>query len=386
MTTLSPLMAAQLADAVYGIRTTDNIMEGVTKQSGGPTATSLNDSFNLAGGTVGHGTSGNVITSKSGFALVAKGKSNKFKGETVVMTRGTQTTADWVSNATTGVSPGPFGLGVHTGFNRIYKSVIDQILPEVPTSGTVHVVGHSLGGALANLIAARLSGVGEREIKLYTFGSPRVGLPPFSLQLQHRIGRENIHRVYSVADPVPMVPIYPFIHTPYSEDGIRVGSSAGLVSIDAHLMPTSYLIHTARLNSWAGLKSASRDIVNFRNIDEVLTMAGQQTSIPGGSWVLWALGKALQFILDIAITRLGISVMVYATVIDTVAQILVQAARLSAELGSKIMWFMEVAFKWAGKTVYQGAKLTAEFLGWALKLLLTPIGLLAARALYRVIT
>lgn len=383
MTTLSPLAAAQLAHAVYGIRTTDDVMRGVTQQLGGGGATQMAKSWNLEGGTVAHGTSGNVITEQSGFGLVLKGQSGRFENETVVVTRGTQTTADWVSNATTGVSPGPFGLGVHTGFNRIYKSVIEQVLPQVPSRGVVHVVGHSLGGSLANLIAARLSSSGERSLRLYTFGSPRVGLPPFSGLLQQRIGSENMYRVYSIADPVPMVPIYPFVHAPVTKDGIRVGNTTGLLSIDAHLMPTSYLIHTKNNNSWAGLQAASQDIYNLRRIDDLLKMAGNHSPIPGSSSVLWMLGKALQAIVDFAILKIGIKVMVFATVADTIAQLLVHAARLGREIGSRIKWFIEKALAWAGKGVVKGVEVTAKFLAWVIKLMLAPIGSLAARALDR---
>lgn len=375
-------MAARLAHAVYGIRTTDNILQGVTEQLGGGTTTQVGQSWDIAGGTVAHGVSGNVITERSGFGLVMSGQ-GQFAGETVVITRGTQTTADWVSNATTGVSPGPFGLGVHTGFNRIYKSVIDQVQPQVPARGTIHVVGHSLGGALANLIAAKLSSSGERAIQLYTFGSPRVGLPPFSGLLQKRIGTDNMYRVYSVADPVPMVPIYPFVHTPVTAGGIRVGNTTGLLSIDAHLMPTSYLIHTRNNNSWAGLKAASQDVYNLRKVDEMLALAGKHSSIPGSSMALWALGKALQAIINVAVTAIGIGVTTVATAVDMVAQLLVNAARLSREIGSRILSFIKTAMKWAGKTIVKGAEVTAKFLAWVIKLMLAPIASLAGRALDR---
>ncbi len=382
MATLSPLMAAQLAHAVYGIRTTDNVLQGVTEQLGGGTTNQMGQSWDIGGGSVSHGVSGNVITERSGFGLVMSGQ-GQFAGETVVITRGTQTTADWISNATTGVSPGPFGLGVHTGFNRIYKSVIEQIQPRVPERGTVHVVGHSLGGALANLIAARLSSSGERDLRLYTFGSPRVGLPPFSGVLQKRIGSDNMYRVFSIADPVPMVPIYPFVHTPVTAGGIRVGNTTGLLSIDAHLMPTSYLVHTRNNNSWTGLKAASKEVYNLRKVDELLALAGKNSSIPGSTWTLWALGKALQAIINIAVTTLGIGVTGVATAVDMVAQLLVNAARLSREIGSRILTFIKTAMKWAGKTVVKGAEVTAKFLSWVIQLMLSPIASLAGRALDR---
>ncbi|WP_370263324.1 hypothetical protein [Limnobacter sp.] len=47
-------------------------------------------------------------------------------------------------------------------------------------------MGHSLGGALANLNAAVLNDMGF-DVHLYTIGAPRVGLLPFANDLIQRI-------------------------------------------------------------------------------------------------------------------------------------------------------------------------------------------------------
>lgn len=387
MTNLTPELAAQLADAVYGIRLTDNVIEGVANRIGGTKTRALADLVDLEGADVAHGTAGNVITARTGFGLVMRGHGGSAANSTVVVARGTHFSSmtDWLTNATTGYAVGPTGLGVHAGFNRTFKSMSKDIFPKLPDTGTVHVVGHSLGGALANLIAAKLSG-GAHNVKLYTFGSPRVGLAPFSAQLQSRLKPENIHRVYAVADPVPMVPIYPFAHAPLSQAGIRVGNSTGLISVGAHSMQDNYIKLMQANNSWAGLRTAGREVQNYRRVDEWLELAGKRSSIPGSTWTLWALGKALQALVDFAILNIGITVMVAATAIDTIAQLLVHAARLARDVSRKIMRFIELAMKWAGKTVVRGAEVTAQFLAWVIRLMLAPIGSLAARALERLLS
>ena len=63
----------------------------------------------------------------------------------------------------------------------------------------IFITGHSLGGALATLGAAYLSGWGPAAC--YTFGAPRGGNKGFSSSLQ-----TPVYRVVNPGDPVPHVP------------------------------------------------------------------------------------------------------------------------------------------------------------------------------------
>lgn len=70
----------------------------------------------------------------------------------------------------------------------------------------LNVVGHSLGGALANVFASILMVVfPHAEIHLTTFGAPRVGSPQYvKLLSEHK----NMHilRIVAGVDVVTMVP------------------------------------------------------------------------------------------------------------------------------------------------------------------------------------
>ncbi|WIA34286.1 hypothetical protein OEZ86_012626 [Tetradesmus obliquus] len=81
---------------------------------------------------------------------------------------------------------------------------------------TVYVVGHSRGGALASVFAAKLlalqasgglptySGAAVDQIKLYTFGSPRAGDTYFAAYLENRMSER--YRVVTRYDAVPTEP------------------------------------------------------------------------------------------------------------------------------------------------------------------------------------
>ena len=42
---------------------------------------------------------------------------------------------------------------VHTGFDESYRSVRDEVLEELENEFSIRLIGHSLGGALATLLA-----------------------------------------------------------------------------------------------------------------------------------------------------------------------------------------------------------------------------------------
>ena len=78
----------------------------------------------------------------------------------------------------------PWAL-VHNGFYKAYNDVSSNIKDYVTNLFQTHkfaqpsilVTGHSLGAALATLCAADLkrNGLTGKGMKLYNFGSPRVG-------------------------------------------------------------------------------------------------------------------------------------------------------------------------------------------------------------------
>ncbi len=89
-------------------------------------------------------------------------------------------------------------------------------------------------------------------VKLYTFGAPRAGLWRFAKRFTTKVGTSNIHRVYHATDPVPMIPIYPFLHAPLPGLGHYLASSESIVSAAAHDM--GMYIKSVGESSWESLQ------------------------------------------------------------------------------------------------------------------------------------
>lgn len=111
---------------------------------------------------------------------------------------------------------------VHSGFLSAYDSVRTRIisliklaigyiddLAEPPFKWHVYVTGHSLGGALATLLALELSSSqlamhGAVSVTMYNFGSPRVGNKKFAEYYNEKV--KDSWRVVNHRDIIPTVP------------------------------------------------------------------------------------------------------------------------------------------------------------------------------------
>lgn len=109
-------------------------------------------------------------------------------------------------------SSGVSGARVHTGFNEAYQKQASTITEKVTRlmnryrTYTLVVTGHSLGGAFATLCAIDLyeKNVTSRNIRLWTYGSPRVGNDVFASYVQRAL--PEYYRVVNENDVVPHVP------------------------------------------------------------------------------------------------------------------------------------------------------------------------------------
>jgi hypothetical protein len=117
----------------------------------------------------------------------------------ILVFRGTDSKRDYVTDMECGILPrGKNEAGVHKGFRKALDSVWDEIEKELSQLiCPIFYTGHSLGGALATLAAARFA---PRAV--YTFGSPRVGNEAFASSLQD----VPIHRVVDNKDAAALLP------------------------------------------------------------------------------------------------------------------------------------------------------------------------------------
>lgn len=126
------------------------------------------------------------------------------------------------------------GCKVHKGFLQSFQSVKDRILALVQLHTTahpgvpVHVTGHSLGAALAELAALALAENGTPADEVLTFGCPRLGNSAFADYFKSKITVAHF-RVTHNADPVPHLPpeSFGFHHAPTEVRGCRRCSRSG---------------------------------------------------------------------------------------------------------------------------------------------------------------
>ncbi|KAJ7176008.1 alpha beta-hydrolase [Mycena filopes] len=106
----------------------------------------------------------------------------------------------------------PDGIEIHSGFRDEHALTADEIRTEVQrliatkNATQVTVIGHSLGGALAELDALSLRLILDPAVGVnaVTFGTPRVGTPDFVSFFDSKV--TDFKRVNNQKDLVPTVP------------------------------------------------------------------------------------------------------------------------------------------------------------------------------------
>ncbi len=377
MSPLPPRLAADLANGVYGVREESDVRQAFINRQAGRALSYLDvDAANISTGRTG----GRFFNRETPFALTAPLTGNR-AGEWVVCVRGTATRHDWLTDLTGALDRGPTGHGVHAGFARTFNSVTQSIHEALrgANPSTIHVTGHSLGGAVANLVAADLDQGRVANIQLYTFGAPRVGFSDFSSYLTQRLGADHIHRVYNVSDVIPMVPLFPFWHAPSDEGGYRISDTGWALSIPAHFM-TRYT-PAVEDHSWSSLASLTPGVESRLSVDYWIGIAKDNVSFPGSSLAFYALGKAIGALMNFIKATLGFAMLGAATLLDQLAAFLHRAATMSVEVSERLVSILAIAMKFAGRAMESGANLTMSFVSWVLRMLMQPIVAIASGAL-----
>ena len=123
--------------------------------------------------------------------------------------RGTSNIGQWIRDARITPVPHPWGT-VHAGFkaglNEVDEALQDfeQAINEAGASKRIWITGHSLGGALSVLAAARLKMQGINP-SIYTFGQPRMGLADFRDRFNSELP-DRLWRVINQSDIVARIP------------------------------------------------------------------------------------------------------------------------------------------------------------------------------------
>jgi len=146
--------------------------------------------------------------------------------------RGSRNIANWITNLTASLVPTQVGGQqgrVHKGFQDAYLMVRDELHAKVLnclTEGKIKqghpplilVSGHSLGAALATLVAYDFACIFKEEVRAITWGGPRVGDSHFVASYQAAV--RATARFVMKADVVPRLPSNPLDS---NDDGAVLG-------------------------------------------------------------------------------------------------------------------------------------------------------------------
>jgi triacylglycerol lipase len=94
------------------------------------------------------------------------------------------------------------GIKLHEGFSQAASKIYQDIQPQLDKSIKVHLTGHSLGGAVAVILAMYLEHDGFDVGNVITFGQPKVT----NIAGSRQYANLNLLRVVTPRDLVPLVP------------------------------------------------------------------------------------------------------------------------------------------------------------------------------------
>ena len=128
-------------------------------------------------------------------------------GITIIVIRGTDNTANVLSDIDIRmIKDDVLDIYLHKGFRDASTTIIQEVDKYYQLEHTVHVTGHSLGGAIAQIIGMWLHRRGY-NVQIFSYGSPKVSSQVLS-------GGQPTHwRVVRRSDPVTFSPTYPYLHT-----------------------------------------------------------------------------------------------------------------------------------------------------------------------------
>lgn len=381
---------------VAGVETCFNIHNRVLGQGNvGTNIKDVNPSLQSTGlktanlGRIHSAQTGIHTTSGFGYTLTYQ---SPVKRHIIIATRGTRPELKGNPDLLTDMRCGgtlfeDFGP-VHVGFKKTYDSILPSIkrdIGAIQQADVIHCVGHSLGGAVATLLAAHFA-KSYGNVKLYTFGSPRVGCYGTYRALEKKIGIDNIFRVAHDLDPITLIAPYPYIHVqpaPNDKNNLTIVSPFGELISTANHDIYEYINYIRRLTTWANVRLASKQLdYNNALISRWLL---HESRDPG--WASYASAKALAVLFklfDYHLKALSTSVIVGGTALDILTEILIKAINISTLLGKTVIRLLSYAATWAGIQANKAADFTFTVIRALLEKMLVSMRFLAASAIRRV--
>jgi triacylglycerol lipase len=332
---------------------------------------------------------GSTAGLQTGFGYVLRFNRNG-QHHAVIATRGTRaehSKSDLYTDAH-GSLTGFAGYGlVHTGFKNIFDSIRGGLASDdtrIMDADVVHCVGHSLGGAVATLVAAHYRSRGK-AVKLYTFGCPRVGAFGAHRAMEQEIGKLNVYRVSHDLDPVTMVGPYPFGHLnpdPQDVNNMMMTSPTGrLLSVANHDM-NEYVLRVSRDRmTWDSVRALGAAVDH----DNAVMARWLLRSSDNPGWLTRQAAKGLTYLMKafsgllLAAGLIGVTAF---TAIDLLVAVLASNMSKVAELNADIREAMRQAAGWAGIVISGAAQITVQVVRGILDAMMRVLKPIAIQALF----
>jgi triacylglycerol lipase len=380
--------------AVAGVETRANVRQMVlgsgngAQQRAGGANTSLKPT-DLGGARLDRVFEGSTAGLRTGFGYVLRFNRGGAR-HVIVATRGTRaehSKADIYTDAHGSLTGfGSYGL-VHTGFKNTFDSIRGGLASDdtrIMDADVVHCVGHSLGGAVATLVASHFSERGK-AVKLYTFGCPRVGAFGAQRAMEQSLGKLNVYRVSHDLDPVTMVGPFPFGHlNPNPDDAnnmMLTSPTDRLLSVANHDM-NEYVLRVSRDRmSWDGVRALGAAVDH----DNAVMARWLLRSSDNPGWLTRQAARGLSYLMK-AISGLlsaaGLVGVVSLTAVDLFVAMLTSNLCKMAELDADLREAMRQAAGWAGIVLKSAAQITAQVVRAILDAMLRVLKPIAIQALY----
>ena len=387
---LSPYEAAKAANDVYDLKKQSIERSAINQfDATGSGLTESGDRFTIdptarVEGLTGISALGGWANSKTGMAFVANRQN---KRDSLISVRGTASLFDLATDLNGLRTLGPGGHRVHQGFMDAATSIADDVDKHIRAHDPIrlHFTGHSLGGAIAILLAAKYAQDKKYdEVYCYTFGAPRVGDANFGDWLVRRIGRPNYWRLYHPCDPVPMVGPYPFQQPDVPACRAPSPQESG-IRLNYHSMTEVYL-NVARGKEWTDFSTRIPSVLSSDNIrwwldtgfasTPVTFMSGRIAGLVLDAlrFILEQLNAGLSLTLDARLTR-------HATMLDTLVAALVSGYNIGGTMTGWVSTIITTVARLVGRWAMRAQDAAAWFIRYIFELFFRELASMTRRAL-----
>jgi hypothetical protein len=231
------------------VKAAEAVLPANTANAAGQTVPAVydlnNDGYKVVSTIVGNDLATNMNPARGhrivSFGFILQAPNN----DVVVVIRGTAGIWEWIHDCEFLPVSCPFLAGAgrtDDGFTAIYNSlqlatsaarIVDALaaLPFNHATNSLTICGHSLGGALATLLALDVAAnTNFKDPTIYTYASPRTGDPLFVSTYNQAV--PNTYRIANRVDLVPKLPLPPLYE-----------HAAGLYELNpVKLIPPTFLV------------------------------------------------------------------------------------------------------------------------------------------------